>query len=266
MFAAGKRVPLTLVLVLPFLSSISGAGGCRSPHYRDLPWITVQTEHFIFRALPRAPLEKEEIQEAEDLFERLSSLFGVSPPSPIEVFYYPGTETMRKHSGSSLSFAKNLEVHCCAGALCHEVTHVFVGLIGAPPFFIHEGLAIGLAKDGRIWEGSSRTGEPIHSVARELLEKSPSFSVRDLIRGRHLGTVPKRFRIRLFYGHASFVKYLVDRYGMERMKRMIAETPRKASCAEVERKLEEVYGKEVSVLQEEWIEFLKKPAEPATSP
>lgn len=133
--------------------------------------------------------------------------------------------------------------------IVRELTHVIV------PFYNSLSLSEGLACLMQEKFGKNATvfnyGEPIHSFSKQYLSSHEHVAAVIGEANIPLIDIMGKDRTAFYVLSHSFVKYLVEEYGIKDFMK-VNDAP-KVSVA-----YEEVYGKELDVLRDEWLAFLDK--------
>ena len=210
---------------------------------------SIKTEHFDISYYSLASSGEQLKADAEDALEKITNYFGTK---------FEGRITIKKRrSGGDFSgkanYRKNLiHIHTFErNILYHEVAHI-VSAQGDPnPHrYLHEGVAVYMeelfVKDrflahypGGAHKYSAEKKE--HLVPLEELDSEPVFAY-----GKYFDS--SYDHINLTYAQsASFVKYLIEKYGLEKFKDFFFNY----------KLYDEVYGKKLAALETEWLEYIQ---------
>jgi tetratricopeptide (TPR) repeat protein len=185
--------------------------------------------------------------EHEFHWAELRAFFGFAPPRPIASYVYASGEQKKRlmgAGGTSFEDALNDELHVNAAryphpVLRHEMAHLFAAHLHrwlriCPQIGIHEGIAV--AAEWR--EESARLGlTPDEAcVAMDSLEVLPD--IRRIMGAFGFWT---QAGSRVYTAAGSFVRYLVDTYGMERLRVLWGS-----------RSFRKAYGRPLDDLASEW--------------
>ncbi len=135
-------------------------------------------------------------------------------------------------------------------AIMHEMTHVFAPNANR---MLAEGLATHAHAHLKGAEAYPNFGRDLHDAARDLAEKT-DLSVFDALETPNRLT-PEGFEQNEAYLVAgSFVRFLIEKYGMDKFRRLYALTPLESwqRFAGDPDRWEGVYGKGLKVLEAEW--------------
>jgi len=173
-------------------------------------------------------------QEAERLHERVSSFIGRESPQPIQVYLTNGS------TGQSLAHtnSRTEEINIILSEesrlrsselLAHGLTHVLAGVAHARNALLEEGLATYIGWNfSQSAEPASSDQDSIHSFVREISKRRSvrlpsieliSFSRRSF-RNRSRKTSESIFRNLSYLMSGSFIGYLIEVYGIDKVMRV----------------------------------------------
>lgn len=138
----------------------------------------------------------------------------------------------------------------------HETTHILMGPFGGPPALFNEGFAVYMSErlGTRAMEGFGGGQATIHQHAKELKSKGEWIELPELLGYTEIG--PGWSRPPIAYPEAaSFVKFLIDTYGRDKFLqayKTIRNSNEESGRAENIQKLEEICGKPLQTLQQQW--------------
>lgn len=201
--------------------------------------VVEETPWFVFHAPDDAPISAEHKARNEATLARLSQALGVMVPGRIQYHRYRDNA----HKGELTGFAGNahatppLEVHTIWPVDDHEVVHLLTAVWGeTDSAVLGEGIAV--AMGGR-WQG-----RPVHEWIPELRADGRLPALADILD-------PAAFRevddIVTYAVSGSFVKWLVDTYGMDRFRQAYVGTGGTAA------RLKAVYGVDLRSLESAWL-------------
>jgi hypothetical protein len=146
---------------------------------------------------------------------------GVTVPQRISYHKYMSRQEMGIRTGryTSNAFAEpeKFAIHTLWATDNHEVVHVYTALIGRPTDFFNEGLAVSFQVDPAKGDFEARfNGEEVHSAARRYLDEGrlilPIVRIVETANFRAISDSVLAYR-----EAGSFVRFLTDRYGIERV-------------------------------------------------
>ncbi len=217
-------------------------------------WTTLQTEHYTFHYRSGSVAEEDIhfIAEYQELsYAKIVETLQVSFDGHIHYYFYT-SEWDKLFStgdkGGGLSNTLKNEIHAIYNENrkvigCHEDTHIIAyRTLGNPPFFLQEGLAVFMME--------SWFQRPVHEWGREFLDKGKLIPVKSLLISINF----EKYDSKITYPQSgSFVKYLVDVYGIEKFKTLFSQ----AVNENIEFLFKEIYRKSVDDLEREWLNYLK---------
>ncbi|KPL02334.1 MAG: hypothetical protein AMJ90_06050 [candidate division Zixibacteria bacterium SM23_73_2] len=225
-------------------------------------WERISSSHFDFFIKPNQRILDRKIDEAEELYDSLCHLFGVSFKNPVEVYVCStGNEVSElSHLGrfGGVSFPPGEQIFMTGpvvNALTHEFVHIvhykFIGRFSGP--LLTEGLAVCYGGCGDISEQASL------SRVRQLLLTSEIPSLNTLLANR------ARLHPNDFYPICgSFVKFLADSYGTQKLKLLLEEShPQVSDWDSVFLK---IYGLKVLDLEKNWHSYIMNLTLPEIEP
>ena len=182
---------------------------------------------------------------------------GVDVPDRIQSFIYPNPETKEQFTGARFTnvapvWLRIPQIHLYADVFDqvfpHELVHVFSREFGLP--VINASLSVGLVEGFAVaLEPSEGRPTPHEQVLTAALIRNgfTDLSVGEQVEGSlsPFGFWTGRGAVS-YTTMGSFVRFLIDRYGMERVKEVYAYS-----------NFSQVYGKSPQALTKEWEAFLK---------
>ncbi len=157
--------------------------------------------------------------EHEFRFHQLAELFGITQPQPVESYIYPSADAkLRLIGAGTTDFAKpwSRQVHITAQSLMstlkHELVHVMAARFGRPVLraSFSMGLTEGLAMAVE-WDWGARS---LHQYAAAMRELDLAPDIRALMTPAGFMTQSSQVSYVLA---GSFCRYLIDRYGIQRL-------------------------------------------------
>ena len=130
--------------------------------------------------------------------------------------------------------------------LAHELTHI---IANGTLLSYTEGLAYYMQEKFGRNISYINFGAPIHPLAKEFIEKSNKDFIEKVIKSQLDFNTIEEWRNYLILGQ-SFVKYLIEEYGIEKFMTF-------AKAVYVNQACEEVYNKSLDNVEEEWLKFLE---------
>ena len=249
-----RTLPLTALAIL----------GCYDPYGLQMEatdWDKQGSQHFVYhlqRGTPLSPggLERN-LETLETQYARLSDLLDLEPRAMVHCYHYMNSSQMARavgivglHGARAIQCGDIGEIHfhrLFDNTLRHELVHIFGYRMKArlAPGILTEGLAVCYEEVGENLN--------VHSRARNLRITGDSKPLTSILTQYSIsGDVDA-------YSQAgSFVKYLIDTYGIEVFKEFYrGSSASQLSTAEhIFITASEVYGKSFFDLEQEWTLFL----------
>ena len=210
-------------------------------------WMTWESEHFYFYYLP-ATWPSQHIEELADLHEQtfgdIVNALGVDYVGPISFYIYNSMESLYRATARDAGFAivEAQVVHAwwiSAGdhqSPGHEMTHVIsYHTLGEPQeALLGEGLAVCL----------DHSEKDYRAIAADLDQQGRLIPLSQML-GDAWFEYDDAYQV-----SGSFVCFLIDRYGVDRLKEIYTRSDFEAA-------LEEVYDANLASLEDEWLEWLR---------
>ncbi len=210
---------------------------------------SMETEHFVIyymQGTPEANNIKLIADDHEWRYKELKEFLRVNSNEKIRSYIYPDTETRKRFIGAGETTIANpihREIHLVYDVfpdplLKHELTHVMSSEFGmkvlrvSPKIGLIEGLAVAVD-----WNGGIYTP---HQWAEAMIRTNSAPEINEIIGSGFLQAPPSKS----YTVMGSFVRYLIDTYGIENFKKVY----RTGSFS--------VYGRGVDELISEWKKFL----------
>jgi hypothetical protein len=201
--------------------------------------------------------------QREQAFQKISAMLGVSYPEPIHVVFYADAETKTKDTGSTgAGESRGNNVIEVYGQLdpYHELTHVLAGRLGDPPAMFNEGLAVYVAE--RMGADALKTlgspGKKVDEAVQAHRSQGQFIPIDKLFTYTDIG--PEGTEPSISYPEAaSFVKFLISKYGLEKFRQGYASLQNTDDAAGVQKNEEAfraIYGAFPGDLQAEWLDGL----------
>ena len=218
----------------------------------------IESEHFLIYYDESKTQISTFIQDAEFRYWQLQKFFEEDPVDwrgrKIEIFLYPDTDTQYRLMGSRNTMVARPWTHQMHirwkgegdSILTHEMAHLF-----SAPFaehFMDIPIRYGILLDLGILEGIAAAAQwevheiDDHLVSSTLIRNQKAPNVLHLFGPTGFWTQPSGKAYTLM---GSFFRWLIDSYGMEKMKKIYASG-----------KYDDVYGSSIQELLQEWEEFL----------
>lgn len=223
---------------------------------QDALSLRLETEHFVIYAdpaLPRAQLPRL-LADHELRWAQLHRFFGVAPEGRITSFVYRDTDQKARLMGAGRTqiarpWAQEIHIHGFEvphGVLKHELAHIFAGALARPPFrvparagiFVNIGVVEGVAVAAD-WPVQELT---VHGWTRAMRALGLAPDLRRSLSPAGFWAVASSLA---YTSAGSFVRYLVDTHGIEKLAVLYAEDD-----------FEAAYGRPLDALVTEWEAFI----------
>jgi hypothetical protein len=225
------------------------------------PFEVRETEHFGFYYFPQTLAEKDIDKiaiERERVLQRISNMISIDYGGKIFVFFYPDAESkfkVTKHQGSGLAYDSTVvEIYNEQTKVDpnHEICHAVTRLLGDPPAMFDEGFAV-YNQIGQKWKD-----QHIDSWAKEYKQKNMLWKIEDIFSFTEIGS--ERTRAGIAYPQAaSMVKYIIDRFGLDKFKELYKTLKRSSRPEQIEvnrREFKRIIGKDIFEFEKDWLESL----------
>jgi hypothetical protein len=246
--------------LLPSAFSLLSVAACGSPSAPSsaalvtaLPVVTT-TAHYVFHSA-QGDIVQADTQESYHAW--MVAQFGVSLDRPIIYYKYRDRAHMQQVTGMATNGWADppaYAVHLIWPWDNHEVVHVITALIGLPTDFFNEGIAVAMQMDPQhnIWEPmwNSRS---IHGWASDYHRNSQMPALADMV---ETDAFRKLDDMRSYPMAGSFMRFLLDDRGMDRMKSFFRTGSRDARRAEIEREFSAAFGISLQDAEARWHAFL----------
>lgn len=253
----------------PIVGLLAGAllagcgGGPAGPSAAHPALIQVATSpHYIVRAAPGDGID---VDWQEQYYTWLTAVLELGPSPPLEYHKYRNRahiEALTGQAANGFAEAGTVRFHSIWPIDNHEGVHTLVILqIGHPPALFNEGVAVAHQTNpatGRLtprWNGTD-----LHVLARQydaggrLPALGSLLATRDFFKLDANVTYPCA---------GSFVRYLIDTYGLPRFKTLLAGARFEDPPTTTEARFQSVYGRSLSVAWTEWRHWIQQYQPPA---
>jgi len=249
-----------LVLTLPLtLTACGGSGGPTSPSQTPLPVANESTNYrYHFAAGDRVDAEWQESYHAWAIAQ-----LGVRVPQKIEYYKYQSREDMGNHTGNygTNGYAEpaRFEIHTLWPTDNHEVVHIYTALVGRPSDFFNEGIAVAFQTNPATSRFESMfNGQEVHQACAQYLQNGTLVVPLNRI------VVTNDFRAVtdsvLSYRQAgSFVRFLIDRYGIGRVLEFFRISSRTDGIAAINERFQASLGVSIETAEGAWLTMLRDP-------
>ncbi|NRG46830.1 hypothetical protein HRF87_18965 [Bacillus sp. CRN 9] len=203
-----------------------------------------------------ASVEKE-VLEAYDIIHQKLQVDDVSPLT-IKIFVEKDrSATCYKNNMNEMTISENNDL------VVHKLTHILLGyglnFDASNGYLTQEGFAIYMeSKYGK--QSFPNFGISEHKMMKYLIDSNKDIPLSELIDGQYDGSLFRPFMMKQedltlqwisFIQAGSFITYLIDTYGLIKFESIY-------NSRYLERRMEEVYGKDMNELEQDWIVYVRK--------
>ncbi|MBM4401732.1 MAG: hypothetical protein FJ044_00610 [Candidatus Cloacimonetes bacterium] len=215
-------------------------------------WQKKESRHFTFYFFPHsfaAGNIGKIISERETAYQKISKFLGVDTPEKIRWYLFPSYEKGKELLGNlepnqaiaatSTIFTIHSEHHQQTSG--HELTHILSFYIDTTRTnsykFLSEGLACYLDQSGKDYD----------CLAKELFDSNKIIPSKEII---DVNDFNKKDPKITYSQSASFVKFLIENYGLEKFKGLWVVKKN------LKEEFQSIYQIEFEKIEKEWLEFL----------
>lgn len=207
-------------------------------------WESATTENFVFHWLPGNPMPEGSREAQQGIFNYIEQRLGLQSNVVINYYFYPDTTTIRSMlslKGYQYVSWDDVEFHSVNANDNHEVVHFMTDPIGRPPRAMAEGLVF--------WLHDDVDGMPIEQAMGTLVRADLFPPLRNLLDYNLFTAVDPRISMPCA---ASFIGFLVDRFGMEKLMDLFAAANGSNSYDSAAIAVEKTYGIPLTELEAAW--------------
>jgi hypothetical protein len=181
---------------------------------------------------------------------------GVHVSQKIEYFKYRSRQDMGDHTGryNTNGFAEpsRFEIHTLWPTDNHEVVHIYTALVGRPPDFFNEGIAVAFQTNPPQANFESVfNGQSVHDACRQYLQFGTLvLPVDRLVTTNDFRAISDDV---LSYREAgSFMRFVIDAYGTERVLDFFRASTRDDSLTTIKQRFATSIGVSLDVAETAW--------------
>ena len=250
------KILVVFVLIFPFV-------GCKdtptSPIDRSNPLLeltqTLETANFSFHYSPGDFVYAE---RSEAFHDWAVTLLGITCPKKVDYYKYKDREQQKRLTGSTATgwaIASAFEAHSYFPWMNHECAHLYTSVIGRPPTFFNEGIAVAFQTDpyNNDYEAREKSGERIHDLIKRYKDSGVLYSIENIIENSGFSSADYTIT---YPQSGSFVRYLIDTFGIEPMKTIFSSVNRDASMSEIKTAFQSIYGITIEDAEQDWLSFI----------
>jgi hypothetical protein len=204
--------------------------------------VRLETAHLVFHYSPGDVVDAE---RAEAFHDWAVAFLNVTCPKKVDYYKFKDRAqqfelTERAVTGWALP-APTFEVWTYMPFMNHEQFHLYSILLGSPTTFFVEGIAVAYQVDPLVgdFEAREKSGEPVHDVARGYRREGRLLRISQIVTSA--GWTTGDFTV-TYIESGSFVRYVADVHGIEKMKQVFRAIGQADSVASISARFESIYG------------------------
>ena len=217
---------------------------------KNLPRKTV-TEHFNIYSTVKDERELSRIALLHEYYyEQVMNELKLDKTEKINSFIFENAAQKRKLFGSgNADVAKTwsnqifLNYDSFEKSLKHELVHILSGYFGATIFKISDGFNMAMVEGIAMAVDNNFDGYPVHYGAKLAIQLNGNIKVSRLFSGLNFFT---QYSAISYIVAGSFVKFLIDNYGVVKIKQLYGDFD-----------FDKVFGKNIIELEKDYYEFMK---------
>jgi hypothetical protein len=249
------RVPLALCAVA--LLSVSCGGSPAAPTAAEPLSVQTTTAHYVFHAANGDAIEPD---RQERFHEWAVARLGVTVDRSIAYYKYRDRTHMQSVTGkvtNGWADPSSLTVHSIWPWENHEVVHVLTAIVGIPPDFFNEGIAVAMSTDPSRNVFEARwNGQPPRSLARQYRAAGQLPALADMVETQAFRRIDETKGYPIA---GSFMSFMIDDRGMEPVRAFFAAGGRDARVADIDRQFTSAFGISLQAAEARWHGSLDAP-------
>ena len=215
---------------------------------------TITSAHYVFHY---AAGDGVDVEWQEAYHAWAVAQLGVNP-GVIQYHKYTSREHMGSITGNGNTNAyaesSRATIHTIWRFDNHEVVHVYAGHWGSPVALVGEGFAVAHQMNPRGGDFVAKwSGTPIHDIARQQRAAGQLWPIAELA---DTGTFRARDSRITYPVGGSFIRFLIDTYGLASMRALYGSMGPTASLAQTREAFQRVYGFSLDEAERRWHMFL----------
>jgi hypothetical protein len=223
---------------------------------KQMPLVS-ESEHFRFHYEPGDSVAA---AYTEAHYAWATAQLGVVPPRKVDYYKYRSHQQMGQYTGhydwNAFAVPEQFEIHTLWAWDNHETVHIYSSLIGRPSEFFNEGIAVALQTNPHDRQYDSVfNGVPVHAWAKQRLEDGTLLSLDGIVASDAFRSIADST---FSYGEAgSFVRYLIDTYGMLPFAEFMRRSTRDDSLDVIRSRFAEAFAQPLGDSASGWHVFLQ---------
>ncbi|HEU4928646.1 MAG TPA: hypothetical protein VFU38_02365 [Candidatus Krumholzibacteria bacterium] len=207
-------------------------------------WETATTKNFVFHWLPGHPMPDGSRESQQAIFDSMARRLGLEPQIVVNYYFYPDTTTIRKMlslKGYQYVSWDDREFHSINANDNHEIVHFMTDPIGRPPRALAEGTVF--------WLHDDVDGVTVEEAMKRLIQQNAFPPLRNLLDYNLFMSLEPQISMPCA---ASFVGFLVDQFGTQKLMDYFAAINGMNSYEAVALATNKVYGIPLDELETAW--------------
>ena len=245
----------------PVAPSVSESDNPASPIGTPRLTSRVESEHFVFHLEPGDTVE---VERSEAYHRWAVAYLNVTPPKKIDFYKFRTAEDLAASVGTAVGgTARPLEfaVYTFYTWHNHECFHLYSWLLGNPPMLFFEGFTVAHEFDphNNDWVARRNRGtlsEPYIDMVRRWRAEGTLYDLEPLLSSEVYASTSQTDGGRAYRQAGMFVAFLIERYGLEKMKDVFRQMNRNDSIDTVRSKFGAIFGTSPSDAERNWHAYL----------
>lgn len=228
---------------------------------------TRESESFVFHFQP-GDGARAEVDRSEAYHRWAVRYLGITPPKRIDFYMFPSNAVMQatiEQQAGGRAYPAEFAVTTAFSWHNHECMHLYTNLLGQPPRILDEGMCVAHEYDPyndawvSRWNRQEPYQKPHFEIARDLKEGGWLYPLESILQSDDFNRRVAGETFKIAYEEAgAWVGYLVETYGIERMKELIAALPYAASRERFKERFLSIYGLSVADTEPAWLAWLDR--------
>lgn len=215
-----------------------------------LKWEEKKTKFITFQWQPERPFPEEDIKRETEMIEEIAREVGLKKiEKRIYHRLYPSEETFMEVTGyrryKQIARWDEMEIHTTSSFEDHDMIHAILFDLGYPPFGLSKGLVFYFRAKFNGWDLHNAAKQDL--ARRQLPALYKTIPQDDFKKSVVSVTVP---------GWGSFVTFLIDRYGMDKLIELYRETNAIDEFEPFNVRFKDIYKEDFIKMDQEWRWFL----------
>jgi hypothetical protein len=229
----------------------------------------LESDNFVFHFQP-GDGARIQVERSEAFHRWAVGYLGVSPPKKIDFYMFRSRDEMVAAFGYAFggkAFVREFAVATAYSWHNHECFHLYTSLIGNPPRIFAEGMVVAHEFDPyngvwySQWNRAQPYPEPHLVLARRLKDQGLLYPIESILASTDFNERVGQETVTIGYEEAgAWVTYLIQTYGIEKMKQIVSSIPYDASKETVRSRIEAVYGLGLDEAEAAFLAWLEAPS------